>query len=137
MDNPKRREFLKFGAVAGAMGIAGSARANRHPVPRPTSLPYLDRNMYRSNTDVVSVYDLGEERGSKMQMMSIGPRRFLFNRRDIVEVTDPLKPLGVNKGAYHSCQLQVAYNRKIGKWILMTGHGSIGTFSSPKWHHGK
>jgi hypothetical protein len=136
----KRREILKLGAAAGAIGAAHSvplAYANRHPHPRPTSLPYLDRNMYRRNTDVLAHFDPGEERGSKMQMMSIGARRFLFNRRDVVEVTEPLKPVMVNKGAYPSGQLQLAYNRKIGKWILMTGHGSIGTFSTPKWPHGK
>ena len=55
----------------------------------------------------------------------------------MIEVTEPLKPVTVNKAAYPSGQLQLAYNRKIGKWILMTGHGSIGTFSSPKWPHGK
>src|SRR4029079_5029770 len=104
-----RRHFLRT-SVGAAVGVLGSAAyANRHPNPRPTSLPYLDRNMYRSNTDVLAHFDPGEERGSKMQMMSIGPRRFLFNRRDVIEVTEPLKPVMVNKGAYPSGQLQLAY----------------------------
>ncbi|HUR58644.1 MAG TPA: twin-arginine translocation signal domain-containing protein [Opitutaceae bacterium] len=137
-----RRDFVKWAAAAGGTAAAGlqlggEALANRHPKPRPTSLPYLDRNMYRKNTDVLAIVDPGEERGSKMQMMSIGPRRFLFNRRDIIEVTDPLKPVTVNKQAYASGQIQVAYNRRLSKWILMTGHGSMGTFSTPKWPHGK
>ncbi|HEY0335853.1 MAG TPA: hypothetical protein VGC70_00820 [Burkholderiales bacterium] len=128
---------MKIGAAAGATAMAPFAHANRHPNPRPTSLPYLDRNMYRSNTDVLALLDPGEERGSKMQMMAVGPRRFLFNRRDVIDVTEPLKPVTVNKRAYDSGQVQLAYNRRIAKWILMTGHGSIGTFSTPKWPHGK
>ena len=133
----KRRELLKFGAALGATSAIPFAHANRHPSVRPTSLPYLDRNMYRRNTDVLAHFDPGEERGSKMQMMSIGPRRILFNRRDVIDVTEPLKPTLVTKGAYQTGQIQLAYNRRIGKWILMTGHGSIGTFSTPKWPHGK
>ena len=98
--------------------------------------------MYRRNTDVLAHFDPGEERGSKMQMMSIGPRRFLFNRRDVIEVTEPLKPVMVNKGAYPSGQLQLAYNRRIGKWILMNwprlrrhvldaGSGRTGRYDNP------
>ena len=88
MTDTKRRELLKFAALGAVTSVVPLAHANRHPAPRPTSLPYLDRNMYRSNTDVVAAFDMGHERGSKMQMMSIGPRRFLFNHRDVIEVTD-------------------------------------------------
>src|ERR1043165_4203933 len=122
MNNHRRRELLKLAGAAAAVSAVPCAHATRHPHPRPTSLPYLDRNMYRSNTDVLAHFDPGEERGSKMQMMSIGQRRFLFSRRDVIEVTEPLKPTLVNKRAYNSGQLQLAYNRKLGKWILMTGH---------------
>jgi hypothetical protein len=131
-----RRDFMKLGA-AGGLALAGPADANRHPHVRPTALPYLDRNMYRKNTDVLALFDPGEERGSKMQMMTVGERRYLFNRRDVLDVTDPVKPVVVNKHAYASGQIQLAFNRKVGKWILMTGHGSMGTFSTPKWPHGK
>jgi hypothetical protein len=137
MSDNKRRDLLKFGAALGVAGAVPLAYANRHPHVRPTSLAYLDRNMYRSNTDVLAHFDPGEERGSKMQMMSIGSRRFLFNRRDVIEVTEPTKPVLVNKGAYASGQVQLAFNRKLGKWILMTGHGSMGTFSTKEWPHGK
>jgi anaerobic selenocysteine-containing dehydrogenase len=49
-DRFSRRDFIKFGAAAGGAAVAGTqlvetAFANRHPAPRPTSLPYLDRNM--------------------------------------------------------------------------------------------
>src|ERR1044071_2626506 len=108
----QRRRFLKTGAALAAATAMPFAFANRHPHPRPTSLPYLDRNMYRSNTDVLAHFDPGEERGSKMQMMAIGPRRYLFNRRDVIDVTEPLKPTLVTKGAYQSGQIQLAYNNK-------------------------
>lgn len=137
-----RRDFIKAGAAAGAAALAGpglvaTAFANRHPHPRPTSLEYLDRNMYRKNTDVLAHFDPGEERGAKMQMMAIGARRFLFNRGDVIEVTDPFKPKMFNKKGYVGNQLQLAYNRKLGKWILMTGAGSRATFATPKWPRGK
>src|SRR5688572_7310821 len=71
-----RRDFIKFGAAAGgaalaATQLADTARANRHPAPRPTSLTYLDRNMYRKNTDVLAVFSQGHHRGNKMQMMAV------------------------------------------------------------------
>jgi len=45
-----RRNFLKLGVAAGGLVVAGpewigTALANRHPHPRPTSMTYLDRNM--------------------------------------------------------------------------------------------
>jgi LVIVD repeat-containing protein len=132
-----RRGFLKAGAAAGGLAAAGAALANRHPHPRSTSLPYLDRNMYRKNTDVLAHFDPGEHRGAKMQMMAVGERRFLFLMGDVIEVTDPLRPKMVNHKGYAGNQVQLAYNPKLGKWILMTGAGIAGTFSSPKWPHGK
>ena len=82
MDNNKfnRRDFIKAGAAAGGIALAGAAGANRHPAPRPTSLQYLDRNMYRKNTDVLAHYGQGQHRGGKMQMMAIGERRFIFQQ---------------------------------------------------------
>ncbi len=137
-----RRDFIKLGAAAGGLAVAGPeliapAWANRHPHPRPTSLKYLDRNMYRSNSDVLAHFDPGHERGNKMQMMAIGARRYLFGRGDVIDLTDPLKPAMLNSKGYVGGALQLAYNRKIRKWILMTGTGSVATFSNPKWPNGK
>jgi hypothetical protein len=137
-----RRDFIALAGTAGAAALAapdliGSALANRHPHPRPTSLKYLDRNMYRKNTNVLAHFDAGEERGAKMQMMAIGDRRYLFNRGDVIDVSEPLHPKMFNKKGYVGNQVQVAYNRKLGKWIMMTGAGVAGTFSTPKAPHGK
>ena len=59
-----RRDFIALAGSAGGLALAGpemigSALANRHPHPRPSSLKYLDRNMYRRNTHVLSVFDPG------------------------------------------------------------------------------
>ena len=137
-----RRDFIKLGAAAGGLTAAGpdligTALANRHPHPRPTSLKYLDRNMYRKNTNVLAHFDPGGEREAKMQMMAIGARRFMFMRGDVIDITDPLKPTMFNPKAYVGNQVQLAYNRKLGKWILMTGSGVAGTFSTPKAPRGK
>lgn len=137
-----RRAVIKWGAATGGLAAVGSELlrptwANRHPHPRPTSLKYLDRNMYRKNTDVLAHFDPGEHRGGKMQMMAIGSRRFIFQQGDVIDVTEPLKPKMFNKKGFLGGQLQVAYNRKLGKWILMTGAGVAGTFSTPEYPHGK
>src|SRR5438034_9940523 len=104
-----RREFMKAAAAGAGATLAGDVFANRHPHPRPTSLKYLDRNMYRKNTDVLAHFDPGEEHGGKMQMMAIGERRFLFQRGDVIEVSDPLKPKAINKKGFGGSQLQLAY----------------------------
>jgi hypothetical protein len=142
-----RRDAIKISAVAGGVAATGAtllgpalltpALANRHPAPRPSSLKYLDRNMYRKGADVCAIFELGRHRGNKMQMMAIGPRRFLFQAGDVIDVTDPLKPVMFNRQGYAGGQLQLAYNEKLKKWILMTGSGVAGTFSTPKWPNGK
>src|SRR5262250_2384516 len=109
-----RRDFIKLAYTGAGLLVAGpkligTASANRHPHPRPTSLRYLDRNMYRKNTDVLAHFEPGEQRGGKMQMMAIGPRRFLFQSGDVAEVTDPLKQKMFNKGGSVGSPLQLAY----------------------------
>src|SRR4030095_851006 len=137
-----RRDCSKRGGTAGSLRVAGpevigTALANRHPHPRPTSIAYLDRNMYRKNTDVLAHFGPREQRGGKMQMMALGAHRFLFQQGDVIEVTEPLKPRMLNSKGYVGNQLQLAYNAKLGKWILMTGAGVAGTFSTPEWPRGK
>ena len=100
------------------------AFANAHPHPRPDSLPYLDQSTYIRNM-AVRAHVGGENRRWKMQMMSLGERRFLFQggipKGDVIEVTDPLNPVVINEDAFAGRQIQLAYNADIGKWILMTG----------------
>ena len=49
-DGNSRRQFIKLGAAAGGLALAGAAWANRHH------------------------FDPGEHRGAKMQMMAVGER---------------------------------------------------------------
>jgi hypothetical protein len=75
-DRLTRRDAIKLGAAIGGLAAAGPALlspafANRHPAPRPTSLKYLDRNMYRRRADVRAIFEMGRHRGNKMQMMAI------------------------------------------------------------------
>src|SRR5262249_27653298 len=83
---------LSYGNVQGAARMAskqasaflavvlctGGALANQHPHPHPGSLEYLDRNSYARNMRVLGVFQLGEERGHKLQMMAIGARRYIL-----------------------------------------------------------
>ena len=86
MSEHRKRHITRRAAVAGlaaspallSPALSSSAWANRHPAPRPSSLQYLDRNMYRKAADVRAIFELGRHRGNKMQMMAVGPRRFLF-----------------------------------------------------------
>ena len=73
-----------------------------------------------------AIFELGRHRGNKMQMMAIGDRRFLFQAGDVIEVTDALKPVMFNRQGFAGGQLQLAYNDKLKKWILMTGAGVAG-----------
>ena len=114
MNDFKRRDFLKAGAAASGVVLAGAAVANRHPAPRPTSLQYLDCNMYRKNTEVLAHYGQGQHRGGKMQMMAIGERRFLFQQGDVIEITNPFEPVLLGRNAFIGGQLQLAYNNKLG-----------------------
>jgi hypothetical protein len=93
------------------------AFANQHPHPHKGSLDYLDRNSYSKNMRVLGVFQLGEERGHKLQMMAIGSRRLMLQNGDVIDVSDPRAPKLVKHGAFRGSQLQVAYNRKLGKWI--------------------
>src|SRR5882724_1309175 len=103
---------------------SGTAFPNQHPHPHKGSLDYLDRNSYAKNMRVLGVFQLGEERGHKLQMMAIGSRRFILQNGDVIDVSDPRAPKLVKLGAFRGSQLQVAYNRKLGKWILITGASS-------------
>ena len=115
----------------------GAAPEKTYGRPRPTSLPYLDLNMYRRNTDVVArVDDIGHV--LRLQMMAIRERRFLFtNQGDIIEVTDPLRPAMFRRKAYPRGHIQLAFNRKLGKWILIVCAGVPGTSPSKQNPLGK
>src|SRR2546427_12870577 len=109
--------------VIASLAIAispGRAVANQHPHPHKGSLEYLDRNSYAKNMRVLGVFQLGEERGHKLQMMAIGPRRLILQNGDVIDVSDPRAPKLVKHGAFRGSQLQVAYNKTLGKRTLLS-----------------
>src|SRR5713226_8667786 len=121
--NPTRREFLRTAAGAG-LALAGSpiaAWADHHGHPSPNSISYLDRRMYIRNMEILAHFMPGHVRNGKMQMMSIGNRRYIFQQGDVIDVSDVRKPTFYNRGGFEGGQVQVAYNKNLKKWILMTG----------------
>ena len=116
-----RRRLLKMTAAgAGAAGagvLAGRASLASYLVhPHKDSLSYLDRNSYIQGLKVHATFS--DIRGSKTQMMTIGEKRFFFARGSVFDGTNPLEPKLINSDAYPGGQIQVAYNKKAGKWIL-------------------
>jgi len=72
-----------------------------------------------------------------MQMMSAGNRRYIFQQGDVIDVSDVRKPVMFNKGGFEGGQVQVAYNKNLKKWILMTGSQTPITDSTPEAPMGK
>ncbi len=134
-----RRQFLK--RVAGGAGVALSgpffAFANRHARPSPQSITYLDRKMYLHNMEVIAHFQPGVDRGGKMQMMAIGSQRLLFQQGDVIDISNPTAPKMYNEGAFQGGQIQLAYNKTLKKWILITGSQAPITSATPTAPNGK
>src|ERR1700746_787413 len=136
---PSRRSFLRTAAGAGAALSSSplSALADHHGHPSPNSISYLDRRMYIRNMEVLAHFGTGETRHGKMQMMSVGNRRYMFQQGDVIDVSDVRKRTMFNKGGFDGYQVQVAYNKNLKKWILMTGAQTPITDSTPEAPMGK
>src|SRR3984957_13134834 len=131
---PTRREFVR-GAVGASVLLAGSniaAWADHHGHPTPQSLSYLDRRMYLHNMEILAHFMPGQSRNGKMQMMSIGNRRYMFQQGDVIDLSDVRKPVMFNRGGFQGNQVQVAFNKNLKKWILMTGSQTPITDSTPE-----
>ncbi|TMH92860.1 MAG: hypothetical protein E6H47_03430, partial [Betaproteobacteria bacterium] len=132
-----RSTLVRVFAASLALAAPSGSFANQHPHPHKGSLDYLDRNSYAKNMRVLGVFQLGEERGHKLQMMAIGARRFILQNGDVIDVSDPRAPKLVKHGAFRGSQLQVAFNKKLGKWILITGASSPITSTTATAPNGK
>src|SRR6267378_8623390 len=120
---PTRREFLRT-AVGAGLALIGSpvaAWADHHGHPTPNSISYLDRRMYIHNMELLAHLMPSHVRNGKMQLMSIGNRRYMFQQGDVIDVSDVRKPTFYNKGGFEGGQVQVAYNKNLKKWTRMTG----------------
>src|SRR6202045_3387068 len=116
---PSRREFIRTAAGASLL-LAGSnvaAWADHHGHPTPQSLSYLDRRMYIHNMEILAHFMPGQSRNGKMQMMSIGDRRYMFQQGDVIDLSDVRKPVMFNRGGFQGNQVQVAFNKDLRKWI--------------------
>ena len=132
----EKKPIMETNPRDAAAAFEARRAAKAYGRPRPTSLPYLDLNMYRKNTHVLACFKDWTP-GFRGQMMAVGNRRFLFDRvGKIIEVTDPLRPTLINKNAYKGGP-QLAYNKELRKWILMVSAGVPGTFPTPQWPLGK
>ncbi|PYU73227.1 MAG: hypothetical protein DMG52_15650, partial [Acidobacteria bacterium] len=113
--HPTRREFL--GTAAGAsLALVGSpiaAWADHHGHPTPNSISYLDRRTYVHNMELLAHFMPGHVRNGKMQLMSIGNRRYMFQQGDVIDVSEVRKPQMFNKGGFEGGQVQVAYNKNL------------------------
>src|SRR6202165_849391 len=136
---PTRREFLR-GAAGASLLLAGSnvaAWADQHGHPTTQSLSYLDSRMYIHKMEILAHFMPCESRNGKMQMMSIGNRRYMFQQGDVIDLSDVRKPVMYNKGGFQGNQVQVAFNKDLKKWILMTGSQTPITDSTPEAPNGK
>src|SRR5438046_10664148 len=100
--HPTRREFLCTAAGAG-LALAGSPLAvwaDHHGHPTPNSISYLDRRMYTHNMELLAHFMPGRVRNGKMQLMSVGNRRYMFQQGDVIDVSDVRKPQLFNKGGF-------------------------------------
>jgi hypothetical protein len=142
-----RRDFLRQAVSVGGVamttaGVTTSTLANRHPHPHETSLDYLDRNTYIDKMEVHGHFVANNDNpligaAPKANMMAIGEQRFLFKGGFVWDITDPVNAHVINAGGFRTFQLQLAYNHKLGKWILMTGHSAPITSSHPNAPNGK
>lgn len=138
--NGKQRACAALTLVLLTMGAAAPVFANAHPHERSDSLPYLDQSTYVRNM-AIRAHLGGDNRRWKMQMMTVGNNRYLFQggipKGDVIDVTDPLNPVVINENAFEGRQIQLAYNSDIGKWILMTGASPPLIKASTEFPHGK
>ena len=131
-----------MGAASGcAIASAGLPKflfANQHPHPHADSIGELDRNMYVHNMEVHGHLFGGTRRNEEMEMMAIGERRFLFQQTAVVEVTNPLQPKIISEGTYvGGGDIQLAFNKSVGKWILIASSDVPSTSSHPDAYNGK
>jgi len=139
-----RRDFLKMAAAAGfggalSNGLVSRVLANHHPHPHENSIDFLDRNTYIHGMEVLNHFEPGRNLRGDLQFMCRGAERFLFQLRSngcaVYDITNPLRPAMINEAAFDAQQIQLAYNRKAGKWIVIAAHHSDPPDATPSLEH--
>ncbi|MDB5364580.1 MAG: hypothetical protein JWM77_507, partial [Rhodospirillales bacterium] len=129
------RTMMTAGLLA-LLALPVSATAHDDATIDPNAPP-LEQRSYIRNMQVLARHFPGEVRNWKMQMMTVGERRFLAQSRDVLtakgwetigqllDVTDPLKPRVVSDNVWSGeMQVQLAYNKAARKWLLISSHGT-------------
>ncbi len=107
----------------------------------PGTLPDLDRRSYAHRMELLAHHFPGSNRPGKMQMMASDSRRYLFQltfpgeewdflraRGQILDVSDPLRPVVVGEDAFFGFSINLAYHAASERWVLME---SMTTFGAP------
>jgi len=134
-----RREFLRAAAGTGLALAASPLRsfADHHGHPSPNSISYLDRRMYIRNMELLAHLP-GEHRNGKMQIMSIGNRRYLYQQGDVIDISDASKPT-TSLTSRHSCRFlerHFAPERSSSRDPSRPPSGlRLGTPSASTWNH--
>ena len=97
----------------------------------PSLASELDRTQYSDNVELLRHYYPGIDRGLKLQMIAIGEHRYLVQgsktgESRVFDVTDPMNLTEVSQSSFEGWQIQVAYSKSTGKWLLMTGSAGSG-----------
>ena len=84
---------------------------------------YKDPKLYLHNMTLLARVERAGRGFGGGQMMTIGGNRYLVGGGVIVDVTNPKEPVIVNQRAPGG---EVAYNKALGKWVVMQSHQCCG-----------
>ena len=142
-----RRSLLK--STAGAMlGAAVGARAQVTGLAPNSGTPnfplalgaldYLDRKQYAHNMEVICHLPGSTIAGGEplMAMWARGKQRLLPANGGFVDVSDPRKPVVMNKGITRGPGA-VVYNTKLKKWLMMCTAAAPLTSATPEFPNGQ
>ncbi len=141
-----RRSLLGMAGagLAGAIGaraqVTGLTPGGGTP-PFPLALgalDYLDRKQYIHNMEIIASVPGSTISGGEplMAMWARGKQRLLPANGGFLDVTDPRKPVVMNKGLTRGFGA-VVYNTQLKKWIMMCTAAAPLTSATPEFPHGQ
>jgi hypothetical protein len=148
MKNPEisRRSLLGMAGagLAGAVGacaqVTGLTPDGGTPPFRLAlgALNYLDRKQYIHNMEIVASVPGSTISGGEplMAMWARGKQRLLPANGGFLDVTDPRKPVVMNKGLTRGFGA-VVYNTQLKKWVMMCTAAAPLTSATPEFPHGQ
>ena len=146
-----RRSLLQTGVQASLFATASSNAAFAQvfgtdreggtvPLRLPLgAMPDLDRGEYISNMQVHSHLSGASVNGGEPfgSLWVKGAQRMLVGGGGFVDISDPARPVVVNKGVYKGGLANVVFNTRLKKWLLMTAAQVPLTDPSPQYPRGK